>query len=201
MKNRHRVYILTVLFSLFFSLVSCTSFSPVMKPAAIGPIANTEEVINVMIKAITTEGFASEDEKQWGVDLSAYFSAFEVSLTNNTLREISFEPLQSYLLIEGNRKLQALGEAAAEKYYREGDDPSQFVLVPISEEKMKRELKRIKAAHLPGGILGAGQQRKGLLFFKKLKTDHCNKVALQLEGIRVVKTGKKKTMVFDFSCK
>ncbi len=201
MKYRHRVHILSVLLTLFFPLVGCTSFSPVLKPAARGPSASTEEVINVMIKAITTEGFASEDEKQWGVDLSAYFSAFELALTNNTLREISFNPLESYLLIEEDEKLQALDEAAAEKYYREGDDPSRFVFVPISEKKMVRELKRIKAARLTGGALKAGQMRKGILFFKKLKTDHCNQVTLQLEGIRVVNTGKKKPMSFEFSCK
>ncbi len=200
MKNRHRVHLI-ILFPTLFFLTGCTSFSPVMKPAAKGPSATTEEVINVIIKPITTEGFASEDEKQWGVDLSAYFAAFEVALTNNTKREISFKPLESYLLIEGDEKRYALDEAAAEKYYREGDDPSRFVFFPISEKKMVRELKLIKAARLTGGILKTEQQRKGILFFKKLREDRCSKVILQLEGIRVVKTGKKKVLAFDFSCK
>ncbi len=201
MKNRHHIRRFIILLVLLFPLVSCTSFSPVMKPSAKGPSAKTEEVINVIIKPITTEGFASEDEKQWGVDLSAYFSAFEVALTNNTLREISFKPLESYLLIEGNGKLQALSEVATEEYYRVGDDPSRLILFPKSEKKMARELKRIKAARLTGGILQPEQQRKGILFFKKLKKERCNKVILQLEGIRVVKTGKKKALAFDFSCK
>lgn len=201
MKNHHHIHIFTILLVLFSAFVSCTSFSPAMKPSAKGPSAKTEEVINVIIKPITTEGFASEDEKQWGVDLSAYFSAFEVALTNNTLREISFEPLESYLVIEGNEKLHALDETAAERYYYEGDDPSRFVFIPKSEKKIARELKRIKDARLTGGILQPEQQRKGILFFKKLKRERCNKVILQLDGIRVVKTGKKKTMAFDFSCK
>lgn len=143
----------------------------------------------------------SDDEKQWGFEISAYFSAFEVAVQNNTKEEIRFAPAQSYLLVGATEKFQALKEDAAIRYYKAGDDPSRFVLIPKSKKRVEEEIKHIKAAWLTGGSILPNQQKKGLILFKKVKHDQCDRVTLNLEGITLAASGMRKPFSFSFSCK
>lgn len=186
---------------LFVFLTGCTSFSPLLIPADNGQTAFSQEAIHVFVKPITTHGIGSDDERQWNVEISAYFTAFEVALVNSTKKEVFFRPLKTYLQVEDNRRLSALDREGSVQYYKMGDDPSRFVWIFKSKKKEEKEIRMIRAAWLEGGSIQPDQQKKGVIFFKKVKQDHCRKVVLSLKGITVVETGEEKQFSFSFSCK
>lgn len=181
-------------------LFGCTPSSPLLLPTAEGKNAAGTEVIQVIVKPITTHGIGSEDEKRLGIDLSDYFTAFEVILVNQTKEAISYSLSKTYLSVEGEQDQLPLGEAESIRYYREGDDPTRIILFPKSKKKMAQEIDRIKIARLRGGDILPGDRRKGLILFKKISQDHCRDVVLTLDDITVTKTGEKKRFSFPFSC-
>jgi len=189
---------LVIALSLF--CFGCTSLSPALKPVSKGEVSTSKESINLFVKPVVTQGLGSEDEKLWKMDVSAYFTAFEVALVNNTMKSLEFDPRQSYLLIEEDQRFAALDQEASIKYYKLGDAATTFTLIPKSEKKVREEIARIKAAGLQGGTVEPGQQQRGLIYFRKLKQNHCENVVLNLEGIRVAETGEEKRFSFVFSC-
>lgn len=185
--------------ALFF--VGCTPSSPLLIPTAEGKNTGGRKVIQVIVKPITTHGIGSEDEKRLGIDLSRYFTAFEVVLANQTKEAISFSLSKIYLSIEEEEEHLPLNETDSIRYYREGDDPKRIILFPKSKKKMAREIEKIKAIRLKDGDIAPGDRKKGLILFKKVGQDHCRDVALTLEDITVMRTGEKKRFSFPFSCK
>lgn len=182
-------------------LFGCTPSSPLLLPTAEGKNAAGTEVIQIIVKPITTHGIGSEDEKRLGIDLSDYFTAFEVILVNQTKEAISYSLSKTYLAIEGEREQLPLSEAGSIRYYHEGDDPTRIILFPKSKKKMAQEIDRIKIARLKDGDILPGDRRGGLILFKKISQDHCRDVVLTLDDITVTKTGEKKRFSFPFSCK
>ncbi len=185
--------------ALFFA--GCSTSSPLLMPTAEGKNAGGREAIRVIVKPITTHGFGSEDEKRLGIDLSDYFTAFAVLLSNQTKEAISYTLSRTYLTIETEQEQYPLNEVESIQYYREGDDPSRIILFPKSKKKMAKEIEKIKATRLKDGDILPGDQKKGLILFKKVGQDHCRDVVLTLEDIIVIKTGEKKRFSFPFSCK
>ncbi len=185
--------------ALFFS--GCSTSSPLLMPTAEGKNAGGREAIRVIVKPITTHGFGSEDEKRLGIDLSDHFTAFAVLLSNQTQEAISYTLSRTYLTIETEQEQYPLNETESIQYYREGDDPSRIILFPKSKKKMAKEIEKIKATRLKDGDILPGDQKKGLILFKKVGQDHCRDVVLTLEDIIVIKTGEKKRFSFPFSCK
>jgi len=169
-------------------------------PSSEGLFSPDSEVIEVTVKPVTTHGIGSDDEKRWGLDLSAHFSAFEVNIINQTKEDISFSPLQSTLSGLWKIKKTALTEDESIRYYKEGDARVFNVLIPKSDARIERETKKIKKARLKGSVLKPGAQTRGLLLFKKIYQDRCKRVVLSLEGFRVARTGEKKAFTFEFSC-
>src|SRR5581483_2422985 len=92
------------LFFIWGLIAGCASVSPPLAPISNAPISSDAETIQVVVKPIVTKGIGSEDEKKWGVDLSAYFTSFEVRVINKTKKQIFFNPLQSYLIDGTGRK-------------------------------------------------------------------------------------------------
>ncbi len=182
-------------------LTGCASSSPLLMPTAEGQNVGGRETIQVIVKPIATQGIGSEDEKRLGIDLSKYFSAFEVVLANQTKEAIAFSLSKVALTIESEQALFPLNEAESIRYYQEGDDPTRIVWFPKSKKKMAREIEKIKTNRLTDGEIAPGAQKKGLVLFKKVGQDHCRDVVLTLEEITVMKTGEKKRFSFPFSCK
>lgn len=185
---------------ILFILVGCTSNAPLLKPTAQGPSSNAEQTIQISVKAITTEGFGSEDEKRLGIDLSKYFSAFEITLSNQTHETIAFSPLKTRLELAGGATYHALDEKKAIEYYRVGDDPDRIILFPKSKQKMTEETETITALLLSKASLKQGEQQKGLLVFEKIRQNRCQAVTLNLDGISVLSTGEQKPFRFSFAC-
>ena len=185
---------------LVFLIVGCAQSSSLLMPSAEGERSSASDVIEVVVKPVTTHGIGSDDEKRWGLDISAYFSAFEVDLANRTKEDISFFPLQTSLSGLWKIKKMALGEDDSIHYYKGGDAPVFNVLIPKSKRRIKKEVEQIKKARLLGGTLKPGEEKTGLILFKKVYQDRCKRVVLAFEGITVVRTGEKKTFSFEFSC-
>ena len=185
---------------ILFLLAGCTASAPLLRPTVKGTTAPENEVIQVIVKPITTQGFGSEDEKRWGVDLSAYFTAFYVTLVNRTKEAIAFDPRNAVLLDDSGEKRVALNRTESIRYYREGDDPSRVVLIPKSKARINEEVAKIDAARLTGGRIGPGGEKSGLILFRKVRRNQCRSVLLALEAVTVIRTGEKKRFTFPFSC-
>ncbi len=182
-------------------LAGCVSASPTLIPTAEGPSASGSEVIRVFVKPISTGGIGSEDKLKWGIDLSAHFTAFDVRVINNTPKDILFEPLHSFLIDDQNRKHPPLDREDSIRYYTEGNQRSLFTLIPKSRWQLAKETDKIQSRVITGGIIQSGRQKEGLLLFKKMSTDQCQKVVLTLNGITVVETKEEKPFAFPLSCK
>lgn len=186
---------------LLLFLSGCTTTSPLLMPTAKGQSASGRETIQVIIQPITTQGIGSEDEKRLGINLSDYFTAFEVTLVNHTKEAISFSLANTYLTIADEKEQYPLNETESIQYYKEGDDPSRIVLFPKSKKKTEKEIQALKTIQLKEGDIQPSDQKKGLILFKKVSQDHCKDVVLTIEGIAAIRTGEKKRFSFPFSCK
>jgi hypothetical protein len=188
------------LFFLCAFLTGCASVSPPLTPTSEGPLSSDTETIQVVVKPIVTKGIRSEDEKKWGVDLSSYFTSFEIHVINNTNKEIIFNPLQSYLIDEKNQRRAALDEKESIRYYTNGEGEPVITLVPKSDVKIQEETEKILRARLIEGPILPGKRKEGILLFKKISRDHCQKVILELNGIAVSENGEEKRFSFSFAC-
>ncbi len=187
--------------SLFYVvLAGCTTTAPLLIPTAAGKNTPNHEAIQVIVKPITTQGIGSEDEKRLGINLSDYFTAFDVALVNRTKEAITFSLSDISLMIDAETEQRPLDENRSIQYYKKGDDPSRLVLIPKSKKTVEEEIALIKASRLKDGDLSSGAQKKGLILFKKVRQKDCRDVALAFERITVIRTGEEKRFSFSFSC-
>lgn len=189
------VLIFVVLFWL-----GCASAPPMLSPIPSVPPSFESELIQVTIKPVITKGIHSEDEDKWGVDISAYFTAFEVKVVNHTLEEISYDPSLSRLVNEKGQSRQALSEDQSIRYYENGDAEAVITLVPKPRGMADAEMQKIKVARIPSGKISPGGRKEGLLLFKKVRAEECDKLNLELNGITVVESGEVKAFSFPFTC-
>lgn len=185
----------------FFLLLlgACAPLSPPLTSVDKPSTAEGPEIIQVIVKPVVTSGLKSEDEQKWGVDLSAYFTAFEVRIINKTNEEISFEPTRSRLVNEGGQMVQALDERGTIRYYMNGDGDPVVTLIPKSKAIVEQEKRRILQARLKNETITPGGQKEGLIFFKKVSPERCQEIALELE-VAVGESGERKEFSFPFSC-
>lgn len=188
-----------VLFAIL--LTGCMPSHPVLRPTSEGPSAPGSELIRIIVKPISTAGFGSDDKLKWGIDLSAHFTAFDVRVVNNTPKEILFEPMHSFLTDEQNQKYPSLSREESIRYYEEGDQRTLFTLIPRSAWRVGKDTDKIQRSVITGGIIQSGGQKEGLLLFKKMSAEHCEKVVLTLDGITVIETSEEKRFAFPLSCK
>jgi len=189
-----RLLLIILLFS------GCVNAAPTLIPIATGPSAFGSDVIRVFVKPVDTTGFGSEDKRKWVIDLSTHFTAFEVRVVNNTRKEILFEPLHTFLTDDQNRKYPSLDREESIRHYTEGDQRTVFALIPKSEWQIGRDTDIIQKGVITGGVIQPGGQKEGLLLFKKMDAESCQKVILTLNGITVVKTKEEKSFSFHLSC-
>lgn len=184
---------------LLFLFGACAPLSPVLSPLDPPPAADGPEIIQVIVKPVLTSGIKSEDEQKWGVDLSAYYTAFEVQIINKTNEEIVFEPSRSRLVNKTGQIIQALDEKGTIRYYRNGGDDTVVTLLPKSKAIIEEETKRILKARMKNATITPGGKKEGLIFFKKVSPEHCKEIALELD-VDVSESGERKEFSFPFSC-
>ena len=181
-------------------MASCASLSPTLSPVPQPSGPSEPEVIQVVVKPIVTKGFGSEDERKWGVDLSAYFTAFELRVRNRTSQEIFFNPSLARLMDEKNESRSPLNEEESLNHYQTANGNPIITLVPKSRERVEEETRKIKEARLSSGAIAPGGQKEGILLFEKISPARCGTVILELNGITVVESGEVKKFSFPFVC-
>lgn len=180
-------------------LAACVPLSPPLTPLEKHSTAEGPEIVQVVVKPVVTSGIKSEDEQKWGVDLSAYFTAFEVRIINKTNEEIIFEPTQARLVDERGQVVKALDEKGTIRYYMTGGGDPVVTLIPKSKAIVEEETKRILQARLKSATIIPGEQKEGLIFFKKVSPEHCQEIVLELD-VAVGESGERKEFSFPFSC-
>lgn len=182
-----------------FLLIGCTPVAPPLSPLEKPSTPEGSEIIQVIVKPVVTSGIQSEDEQKWGVDLSAYFTAFEIRIINRTNEEITFEPAQAHLINGGGQVTPVLDEKGTIQYYMNGGGEPIVTIVPKSGAIVEEETRRILRARMKEGIIAPGGQKEGLLFFKKVSPEHCQEIVLELDVV-VSGSGERKGFSFPFSC-
>lgn len=192
---------LAVLFSV---LSGCSTASPILNP--VGPVKGTEHEpgrVTVLVRPVVTSGLNNPERKRFGMDVSAHFSAFEVTIVNRTDRKVSLDSSKAVLLDSQHLLYRPLSGEEALDYYRYGEsDPNQtVVLVPKARKILRSEAERLQEIRLRSAeTIEPEQFVKGVLFFRKVPKERCEDVALKIEGVRIEGEEEARRFSFPFSC-
>lgn len=185
---------------LLLLMMGCAPSSPPLSPMTQAPLPPNSEIIQVIVKPIVTQGIHSEDERKWGVDLSAYFTPFEVRVINHTPAEIFYDAALARVMDETNQSHAPLSEEESIQYYQTGNGKAIITLIPKPKGVVREEIERIKSVRIPSGRIAPGGKKEGVLLFEKMTSKGCRKVVLELNGITVTESGEVKKFSFPFTC-
>ncbi len=187
-------------------LEACAVTAPVLTPdptlvtqgGDTDPLAHQ---LKVSIRPVVTTGFRSEDRKQLGVDLSAYFTAFYVEIQNGLSREVWVDASKIFLQISDQPPVQALSESESIEYYHRGDQERPvLILVPKPRKMEKQEIAKVLELHLKSATLPPGSRHSGVVYFKKILDQQCEKVFLKIENVQVEGEEAPRQFQFGFNC-
>ncbi|GEM_PF-1719247 len=191
---------------LILGLEACSVPAPVLTPdptlATQGEGTNPlSHQLKVSIRPVVTTGFRSEDLKQFGVDISAYFTAFYVEIQNGLSREVWVDSSKIFLQIPDRVPVQALSESESIEYYHRGDQEQPvLILVPKSRKMEKQDIAKILELHLKSATLPPGSQHSGVVYFKKILDQQCEKVFLKIADVQVEGEETPRQFQFGFNC-
>lgn len=183
----------------------CTTASPVLTP---DPSQKDQRAsldvphqLRVSVRPVVTKGFRSEDREQFGIDLSAYFTAFYVEIQNGLSREVWMDAAQIFIEEADRPPLQALSESESVEYYRYGDQPRPvMILIPKRRKLEKQEIEKVRSLHFKSATLPPGSQHRGVVYFKKVSDQHCQGVWLRMDHIQVEGEDQPQQFRFRFNC-
>lgn len=170
-------------------VVACTPRPPVYNPLPVGAAPGARDVV-VQVRPIDTR-LGSEDRRQYGVDIGAYFSAFVVSVENRTAHDLAVELKPSTLGDPSGPANPVLNDDELVRTYRRGGmDESAMELIAKAPTVVKRELEQIRAARMTAGRLAPGGRMEGVLYFRPVPaapdTDGCRPSVLTIRGIEIL---------------
>ena len=189
--------------AIFFFALSCTTSSPFLEPAKEGKVPEGKEYITVYARPVYTSGWFSEDNKKLGIDLSSYFTAFDVKIVNKTERTISLDKSKVELIDSTKAAYSALSETDGIEYYKSGGlDPNNTMVVLSKSRKLAQEdMEKIRKIIFPDNVnIDKGGERDGIILFKKLKEESCKGITLKIAGITVEGSERGKEFEFKFVC-
>lgn len=164
---------------------ACTQRPPVFAPLPVDEAPGARDVV-VQVRPIDTR-LGSEDRRQYGVDIGAYFSAFLVSVENRTAHELAVDLKPSTLGTPSGPAGEVLSDDDLVRTYRRGGmDESAMELVAKAPAVVKRELAQLRAARMPATQLGIGGRAEGVLYFRPPPTADCTQSVLTIRGIEIV---------------
>ena len=165
--------------------MACTPRPPVFAPVPVAETPGPRDVV-VHVRPIDTR-LGSEDRRQYGVDIGAYFSAFLVSVENRTVHELAVDLKPSTLGSPSGPVSEVLGDDDLVRTYRRGGmDEKAVELVAKAPAVVKRELEQLRAARMPATQLGIGGRVEGLLYFRPPTTVDCTQTLLTIRGIEIL---------------
>lgn len=181
-----------------------TTAAPLLRPVSgrIGTEAQPDK-LTVLVRPVDTAGFNNPDRRRLGLDVSSYFTAFEVSVINRTDRSVAFDSVAAVLEDADGAAYRPLDEQEALDYYRFGavDPSTTIIIVPKARKIEKKESDQLSALRLNSqDAIPAGHFVKGLLFFRKVPPDRCDPVRLKLAGVRIENEQENREFRFTFSC-
>jgi hypothetical protein len=167
-------------------LAACASRPPVFESVPVATSDGPHDVV-VQIQPIDTQ-LGSEDRRQYGVDLSAYFSAFRVRVENRTAHSLVADLSPSTLGPAGGPVTSVLTDEELVRLYRRGGlDESAIELIAKAPAVVKREIEQIRAARMPSGPLDPGAALEGVLFFRPpTPGEDCEPSVLTIQGIEML---------------
>ncbi|HXN06730.1 MAG TPA: hypothetical protein VN944_06680, partial [Nitrospiria bacterium] len=84
-------------------------------------------------------------------------------------------------------------------YYRKGGiETGSIVLLERSYELQKEEIDIIKKNMMKPGQILSGQELQGLLIFKKLPVEKCEKLILNISGLKL--NQEERSLTFPLAC-
>jgi hypothetical protein len=161
-------------------LAACASRPPVFDAVPLSAPPGEHDVV-VQIQPIDTQ-LGSEDRRRYGVDFSAYFSAFRVRVENRTAHPLVADLTPSTLgPAEGPVTGVLTDEELVRVYRRGGMEEGAVELIAKAPTVVKREIEQIRAARMP-----TGASLEGVLFFRPPAGPDCAPSVLTIQGIEMV---------------
>jgi hypothetical protein len=191
-----------ILFTCVLLGSACGTRSPYLKPATSGAETSPEaKQVIVEITPVDTSGFRNPDRERLGIDLSAYFTAFEVKIKNQTTQSVVVDGHGAQLFDDEQKSYPALSYQESLDYYRSGGLPNEKMeVIPKSTSISKEEIEKIRELRLKGGEMPSGGTQTGVLFFRKVPPDKCHHVSLNMNGVRIFGEDQSLQFWFTFSC-
>jgi len=157
--------------------------------------------VAVEIKPVVTSGFRNPERERLGIDLSAYFTAFDVAIRNQTNRSVAVDGQDAVLLDDDRKPYAVLSMEESLDYYGSGGhEGEKAVVVTKSLATAKEEMEKIRQLRLKSGEILPGGSLNGILLFHKIPSDKCRQVGMNLKGIRISGEENNREFRFTFSC-
>ncbi len=166
-------------------LAACANRPPVFDPLPVSVPSGAHDVV-VQIQPIDTQ-LGSEDRRRYGVDFSAYFSAFRVRVENRTAHPLVADLTPSTLGPAEGPVTGVLSDEELVRIYRRGGlEEGAVELIAKAPTVVKREIEQIRAARMPTGRLEPGAHLEGVLFFRPPSGPGCAPSVLTIQGIEML---------------
>jgi hypothetical protein len=185
-------------------LTGCANPTPILYPSPSSETVSpqTSHALTILLTPVDTSSFVSPARAQYGLDVSAYFTAFELQLINHSDHAVNFDSQQIYLIDAHGKSHPSLSEEEGIEYYRYGDAGPGGAVVLLSKPitLMRAEIQQIRRLHIRSATLLPGETHRGVVLFKKISGDQCRNIHVRIQGITFAETDSSRDVNIAFTC-